>query len=98
AVPFFSLLSPLAFFLAIPARAGIPGGRVLSEAGEGIFYIWAGMADKAASLLPWAVAHSWMLVLSGTTLTAYLLLAGIGFRRSHAAAFSVSIAIFLTLL
>lgn len=98
AVPFFSLLIPLAFFLAIPTLAGIPGGRVLTEAGEGIFYIWAGIADRATSLLPWAVSHSWVLVFSGTTLTSYLLLAGIGFRRSHAAVFAVSIAIFLTLL
>lgn len=98
AVPVFTLLLPLAFFLALPSLAGIPGGWLLAQAGEGLFSAWGGFADLAASLMPWEAPYSGVLALSGMALTAYMVLAGLGFRRVRAALFAVSIALFLALL
>ncbi|HPC75350.1 MAG TPA: ComEC/Rec2 family competence protein [Synergistales bacterium] len=98
AVPVFTVLLPLSFFLAVPSLAGIPGGWILAEAGEGLYYAWGKFADLAASLLSWEAPYSDLLSFSGVALTAYLVLAGLGFRRLHAALFAIPIALFLALL
>jgi len=49
-------------------------------------------------LMPWEAPYSGVLALSGMALTAYMVLAGLGFRRVRAALFAVSIALFLALL
>ncbi len=98
AVPVFTVLLPLSFFLAVPSLAGIPGGWILAEAGEGLYYAWGQFADLIALLVPWEAPYSGLLSLSGVALTAYLVLAGLGFRRLHAVLFAVPIALFLALL
>lgn len=95
AVPVFGILLPLAFILAIPSLAGIPGGWTAAAAGEALFVLWTRFADAMVSILPWKAVPSFFLNISGIAVAAFILLVGTGFRRAPAAAFSVIIAFFL---
>ena len=65
ALPLFSALYPLAFFLSAPLLVGLPGGRLLASAAEGLFTLWEIAADSLAGLTPWAAGWNPVLAALG---------------------------------
>ncbi|WP_333595848.1 hypothetical protein, partial [Aminobacterium mobile] len=51
--PVFGFLYPFASLMALPALAGIPGGRWVAYGAEGLFILWEYVADFLATLVPW---------------------------------------------
>ena len=65
ALPVFAFLYPIAFFLALPALAGLPFSNLFSGPAEGLFLLWKEVADGTALLLPWSLPWSPLPVLLG---------------------------------
>ena len=65
ALPLFSALYPLAFFLSAPLLVGLPGGRLLASAAEGLFTLWEIAADSLAGLTPWTAGWNPVLAALG---------------------------------
>lgn len=65
ALPLFSLLYPLAFFLSLPSLLSLPWGATFSGVAEGLFTLWEWMAESVAAFLPWTLAWSPVLATLG---------------------------------